>query len=130
MQVNVDKIYRNWEHQYWRLPELLEGVEPDRTLQTTSDHLEPSSDHLESLKALAASVRNKGKVLRGVMEEMILKLCQGWFLNRRQLEELLGRSQNTLRVGYLSKMVHSTEGSKQSTATLPCPMNANVLSNG
>ena len=96
--------------------DLLSAFNPDETasdhlepssdhLEPNSDHLEPSSDHLESLKALAAPVRDKGKVASQVMEEMILKLCQRWFLSHRQLEELLGRSSNTLRVSYLTKMV-------------------------
>ena len=73
-------------------------------LEASSDDLEPSSDDWESLKAIAINVRNKGKVPSKVMETTILKLCQGRFLNHKQLQELLGRSYNTLRLGYLSKM--------------------------
>ncbi|MEH2078966.1 MAG: hypothetical protein V7K89_02800 [Nostoc sp.] len=28
----IPKIYRNWSQQHWRLPALLEEVEPDQTL--------------------------------------------------------------------------------------------------
>ncbi len=73
-------------------------------LEPSSDDLELSSDDWESLKAIAAAVRNKGKVSTEVLETTILKLCQGRFLNHKQLQELLGRSHNTLRLGYLSKM--------------------------
>ena len=74
-------------------------------MEASSDHLEASSDHLELLKAVAAPMRKKRKVARQDMEEMILQLCQGTFLTHRQLEELLDRSTNTLRVNYLSKML-------------------------
>jgi ATP-dependent DNA helicase RecG len=39
-----------------------------------------------------------------MMETTILKLCEGSFLNHKQLQELLNRSHKTLRLGYLSKM--------------------------
>jgi len=73
-------------------------------LELSSDDLELSSDDWEALKVIAANVRNKGKVANEVMEMTILKLCQGRFLNHKQLQELLNRSHNTLRLGYLSKM--------------------------
>ncbi|MBD2568418.1 RNA-binding domain-containing protein [Anabaena lutea] len=73
-------------------------------LESSSDDLELSSDALEVLKAIAAPVRNKGKVSTDIMEATILKLCKERFLNNKQLQELLDRSYHTLRLGYLSKM--------------------------
>ncbi|NDJ24446.1 AAA family ATPase [Nostoc sp. B(2019)] len=73
-------------------------------LEPSSDDLEPSSDDWELLKVIAATIRNKRKVSIDIMEVTILKLCQGRFLNHKQLQELLNRSHNTLRLGYLSKM--------------------------
>ncbi|MEH1832568.1 MAG: RNA-binding domain-containing protein [Nostoc sp.] len=73
-------------------------------LESSSDDLESSSDDWELLLVIAATVRNKRKVSIDIMEVTILKLCQGRFLNHKQLQELLNRSHNTLRLGYLSKM--------------------------
>jgi len=73
-------------------------------LESSSDDLESSSDDWQSLMAIALTVRNKGKVSTDIMQATILKLCQGRFLNHKQLQELLDRSYNTLRLGYLSKM--------------------------
>ncbi|MBE9051659.1 putative DNA binding domain-containing protein [Nostocales cyanobacterium LEGE 11386] len=73
-------------------------------LQSSSDDLQSSSDDWQSLMVIAEIVRNKRKVSTDILESTILKLCQGRFLNHRQLQELLGRSHNTLRLGYLSKM--------------------------
>ncbi|BAB75326.1 ATP-binding protein [Nostoc sp. PCC 7120 = FACHB-418] len=73
-------------------------------LEPSSDDLEPSSDDWQSLMAIAVTIRNKGKVSTDIMEATILRLCQGRFLNHKQLQELLDRSYNTLRLGYLSKM--------------------------
>ncbi|MEH2337368.1 ATP-binding protein [Nostoc sp.] len=73
-------------------------------LESSSDDLQSSSNDWESLKVIAAIVRNKRKVSIDIMEATILKLCQGRFLNHKQLQELLNRSHNTLRLGYLSKM--------------------------
>ncbi|RUT09726.1 hypothetical protein DSM106972_002210 [Dulcicalothrix desertica PCC 7102] len=74
-------------------------------LVPSSDDLAPSSDDWELLLAIAAAVRNKSKVSTQVMEATILQVCEGRFLSHKQLQELLGRSYNTLRLGYLSKMV-------------------------
>ncbi|MBW4601753.1 MAG: putative DNA binding domain-containing protein [Calothrix sp. FI2-JRJ7] len=74
-------------------------------LAPNSDDLAPSSDDWELLLAIAGAVRNKSKVSTQVMEATILQVCEGRFLSHKQLQELLGRSYNTLRLGYLSKMV-------------------------
>lgn len=73
-------------------------------LESSSDDWELSSDDWESLKTIAATVRNKSKVSTNIMESIILELCQDRFLNQKQLQELLGRSYHTLRLGYLSRM--------------------------
>ena len=74
-------------------------------LQVSSDHLQVSSDHFESLKVIAAPVREKGKVPNEVMEQTILQLCEDRFLTTRELGELLDNTPNYLRSRFLSKMV-------------------------
>jgi ATP-dependent DNA helicase RecG len=74
-------------------------------LQVSSDHLQVSSDPFESLKVIAAPVREKGKVPNEVMEQTILQLCEDRFLTTRELGDLLGHSPNSLRYRFLSKMV-------------------------
>ncbi|MTJ47337.1 RNA-binding domain-containing protein [Dolichospermum sp. UHCC 0259] len=73
-------------------------------LESSSDDLESSSDDWQALMAIATDVRNKSKVSTNIMEATILELCQDRFLNQKQLQELLGRSYHTLRLGYLSRM--------------------------
>ncbi|WP_049802547.1 hypothetical protein [Gloeothece verrucosa] len=74
-------------------------------LTDSSDHFSDNSDQFESLKALAAPVRYKKKVQPQLMQEIILKVCQGRFLTQQQLAEILNRSPDRLRTSYLSKMV-------------------------
>jgi ATP-dependent DNA helicase RecG len=74
-------------------------------LQVSSDHLQVSSDPFESLKVIAAPVREKGKVSSEVMEQTILQLCEDRFLTTRELGELLDNTPNYLRSRFLSKMV-------------------------
>jgi ATP-dependent DNA helicase RecG len=74
-------------------------------LDTNPDHLDVNLDHLENLKALAAPVRNKGKVSESVMKQTILEVCREDFLTPRQLEEILNRDANNLRLRFLSRMV-------------------------
>ncbi|MDM9383376.1 putative DNA binding domain-containing protein [Chlorogloeopsis sp. ULAP01] len=120
--VEADLVAQNYKLVEKTSPEdFLSGLIPDKTfddlqpssddlqpssdnLQPSSDNLQPSSDDWKSLKAIAANVRNKGKVSTDIMEAIILKLCEGRFLNHKQLQELLGRSHHTLRLGYLSRM--------------------------
>jgi predicted HTH transcriptional regulator len=111
----VDLVSQNYKFVEKTSPEdLLLGIIPKKIfddlelssddLELSSDDLESSSDDLESLMEIAASVRNKGKVSTNIMEAAIIKLCQDKFLTHKQLQALLGRSYNTLRLGYLSKM--------------------------
>ncbi|MCY7337673.1 MAG: hypothetical protein LH613_15930 [Chamaesiphon sp.] len=68
-------------------------------------HLDVNSAHLEKLKALAAPVRNKGNVPKSVTRQTILDVCQEDFLTPRQLEKILKRDANNLRLRFLSHMV-------------------------
>jgi ATP-dependent DNA helicase RecG len=74
-------------------------------LQVSSDHLQVSSDHFESLKVIAAPVREKKQVPNDVMKQTILQLCEDRFLTTRELAELLGNTPNYLRFNFLTKMV-------------------------
>ncbi len=97
----ADLVAQNYKFVEKTSPQdLLLGIIPEGIV----DDLESSSDDWQSLMAIALTVRNKGKVSTDIMQATILKLCQGRFLNHKQLQELLDRSYNTLRLGYLSKM--------------------------
>jgi ATP-dependent DNA helicase RecG len=74
-------------------------------LSVNSDHLSVNSDHLENLKVIAKPVRDKGKVSADVMRKVILEVCRERFLTLQQLEEILNRTNPTLRTRFVKKMV-------------------------
>ncbi|WP_353929865.1 RNA-binding domain-containing protein [Okeanomitos corallinicola TIOX110] len=74
-------------------------------LDDSSDHLDDSSDHLQKLVTIATPVRDKRKVSKQLMEEIILKICQNQYLTQQQLANILNRSPHTLRTSYLTPMV-------------------------
>jgi ATP-dependent DNA helicase RecG len=74
-------------------------------LDDSSDHLDDSSDHFQKLVTIATPIRDKGKVSKQLMEEIILKICQDQYLTQQQLANILNRSPHTLRTSYLTPMV-------------------------
>lgn len=79
-------------------------------LPASSEHSTSGSEHLESevearLMALAAPVREKAKVSKGLAEETILKLCSECWLSLRTLARLLDRDTDSLRNHYINPML-------------------------
>jgi ATP-dependent DNA helicase RecG len=70
--------------------------------EADSDHSEADSDHSEQitenqrLLESAASIRNQGRSDPQNLQNIILQLCTGRYLSRRQLAEFLGRSPITV----------------------------------
>lgn len=81
-------------------------------LPETSEHLTPSSEHLEEkspelwlhLLEVGKAVRGSGKAPKEEIESVILEACRGGYLTLRELSQILGRSENTIRQNYLSGM--------------------------
>ena len=65
--------------------------------------------YLETLKSMAAKPRNKKKVPRSVMREVLLRLLEGQFMTLNCLAEMVSRDPETLRGQYLSEMVKKRE---------------------
>ncbi len=57
------------------------------------------------LQAIAASARQKRRLVRTEMETVIYELCQNRWLSRKDLADLLGRHSDGLRARFLSPMV-------------------------
>ncbi len=60
---------------------------------------------LSVLRTIARPASEKRRVEQGVMEGIILSLCEGRYLTRRQLAELLDRNPEGLRSRFLVSMV-------------------------
>ncbi|MCZ8165506.1 ATP-binding protein [Silanimonas sp.] len=65
---------------------------------------ETGDDGDRALLDLATRVREMGKAPAGLVRATILRLCSARFLSVRELSELLGRTPETLRDGYVAKL--------------------------
>lgn len=75
-----------------------------------SEHLHDGSEHPESgeedrLTALAAPMRESGKVPKAQAEDIILALCSQQWPTLRTLAQLLDRASDSLRNHYISPML-------------------------
>lgn len=75
-----------------------------------SEHYEADSEHLSSehytrLEGMAKAVREKGRVSKELMKEILLALCSEGWLSLRTLARLLGREPDTLRNHYINPML-------------------------
>lgn len=74
-------------------------------LSRSSEDLSRNSDILEAARGFAAPIRATGKARREDVRDAILRICSLDFWSLRELADLLGRKQVTLRQGYISEMV-------------------------
>lgn len=70
-----------------------------------SVHKPEDSEHSEVLRVIAAPARNRQRLQPEDMERIILELCQGRWLTRNQLAELLDRHPDGLRPRFLTPLV-------------------------
>ncbi|WP_089724706.1 RNA-binding domain-containing protein [Candidatus Thiosymbion oneisti] len=70
-----------------------------------SVHRDGDSVHSDTLMVIAAPARNQQRLSPEEMERIILELCQGGWLTRNQLAELLDRHPDGLRSRFLTPMV-------------------------
>lgn len=66
-------------------------------------------EYIETLRGMADEPRNKKKVPRKVMQEVLLNLLDGQFVTISCLAELVRRDPETLRGQYLAEMVKKRE---------------------
>jgi ATP-dependent DNA helicase RecG len=72
----------------------------------SSEHLEgASSEHLAQLLEIARPVRESGKAPRLRVEAVLTEVCQPGYRTLRELQAILGRDGDFLRVHYLNRMV-------------------------
>lgn len=100
-------------------PEEMRNIVTDTSdhLEVSSDHLGLTSDHLnrtvgssdpiKMIEAVAKPIRDAGKVSQTIMISAILILCRAEFMPLKKMAELLGRSDVTLRVHYLTELVRN-----------------------
>jgi len=92
----------------YRLSVILDSVhKPDHSVHKPdhSVHKPDHSVHNEELRELAAAARTQKRLLPEEMERIILALCDGRWLTRNQLAELLDRHPDGLRSRFLTSMV-------------------------
>jgi len=70
-----------------------------------SEHKVGDSVHSGDLMEIAAPARNQQRLQPEAMERIILELCQGRWLTRNQMAELLERHPDGLRSRFLTPMV-------------------------
>lgn len=70
-----------------------------------SEHLDVSSEHCEALLKIAGPVREKGRVDKAIVAEVIINLCSGRYLELRTLAKLLNRSPDSLRNHYVNPLI-------------------------
>jgi ATP-dependent DNA helicase RecG len=77
------------------------------SVHKTGDSVHKAGDsvHSDALLTIAAPARNQQRLQPDEMEKIILELCQGRWLTRNQLAELLDRNPDGLRSRFLTPMV-------------------------
>lgn len=78
-----------------------EGAE----VELSSEHLGMSSEHYEALLNIAGPVREKGKVDKAIVIEVLMPLCSGRYLELRTLAKLSNRSPDSLRNHYINPLI-------------------------
>ena len=71
----------------------------------TSVHKEPGSLHMLELSKIAETARQSKRLSYSEMETILIGLCQGRWLTKKQLADLLQRNHDGLRIRSLSPMV-------------------------
>lgn len=92
----------------YRLPVVIDSVhKAEQSVHKAehSVHKPEHSVHNEELRAIASPARNQKRLLPEEMEKIILALCDGRWLTRNQLAELLDRNPDGLRSRFLTSMV-------------------------
>ena len=83
----------------------------EKSLHNEADSTHNADDYLhnEELQSIVITSQNKKRLPPKVTEQIILELCQGRWLTRHQLSQLMARNAESLRERFLNPMV--AEGS-------------------
>jgi hypothetical protein len=74
-------------------------------LVENSEHLVENSEHYEELLKIAGPVRDKGRVDKSIVIDVLMHLCSGRYLELRTLAKLLDRSSDSLRNHYINPLI-------------------------
>ena len=74
-------------------------------LTESSDRLIDDPDILSELQEIAKPVSSTGKASKELIEETIIRLCEGRYLTIDELATLLNRNKNSLRSRHISQMI-------------------------
>lgn len=80
------------------------AVEGSEHLPRRSEHTAQDSEQWDLLMEISRSVRNSKRAPKHEVESAIVKLCGIRHLTLRELQQLLGRTADSLRVHYLSRL--------------------------
>jgi ATP-dependent DNA helicase RecG len=74
-------------------------------LSADSEHLSADSEHYTRLKEVAAPAREKKRIGKHLITQIILQLCSDDFMTIRTLSGLLNRTSDSIRNHYVNQMV-------------------------
>lgn len=108
----IDKIRSSWESQHWQSPRLKETRRPDRVqllLPMVSTLPKEAMEELRSRFGIARAIGTSKRANPTAVRAVITALCGDRYLTLRELSNLLRRKPDTLRDGYLTRMVSEGE---------------------
>lgn len=85
-------------------------IDSDTKSENTGHFTEESNDNIhQTLIELAANARNTKRIKKSEMDEIILQMCSVKALTVKELTELLNRNSDTLRKGYISRLLKESK---------------------
>jgi ATP-dependent DNA helicase RecG len=81
------------------------GTKQSLPLLPDSEHLSADSEHYKRLKEVAAPAREKKRISKHLITQIILQLCSDDFMTIRTLSGLLNRTPDSIRNHYVNQMV-------------------------
>ena len=73
--------------------------------QSAGKEVEVNSKHYEELLKIVDPVREKGRVDKSIVIDVLMHLCSGRYLELRTLAKLLDRSSDSLRNHYINPLI-------------------------
>ena len=103
----IDSVYKSSDSLYKDADSLHKGINsPSDSLYKDADSLhKPNSTEHDALRKIASPAQTNKRLPPKEMEQLIKRLCDGRWLSRRQISELVDRNMEGLRTRFLAPMV-------------------------
>ncbi|MBC6610457.1 putative DNA binding domain-containing protein [Hymenobacter sp. BT507] len=106
-----NQVY-NIPHNVEDIPQIEKGIpQIEKDIPQTSSNIPQKAGSIPQLEYNIlldiARVAREGQPRQNVIDNIILKLCEGRYLTARQLAEIIGRSTTSIRDRYLTRLVAS-----------------------